>query len=90
MFYVQLWFDKNGCQGHLWYLAIDFWYYLSFPIIANIYYRSKSSGIITLIIMILGSMIQNGYNSWYTDAALVTCYNEYLLYIITSQVQHVF
>ena len=75
MFYIQLWFTNNGCKGEYWYLACEFWYFMLFPIIASLYAKNRASGVVFLSFMILGSMIQNGYSSWYYDKAVMNTFN---------------
>ena len=75
MFYVQLWFDKNGCKGEYWYLACEFWYFMIFPLCALFYTRNRASGIIFVGLMILGSMAQNGYSSYHFDKAVINTFN---------------
>ena len=58
--------DAGGiCIGWIWYLQVEFWYYLIFPLNASLYNRRKIYGIIFTVLLGLAAWAQNFHTSYY-------------------------
>ena len=71
LLYIQGWLNITSCQGHFWYLACEFWYYLAFPILAAFYAHNKMSGVILTICFISLSCVHNGLVTYITDGPIL-------------------
>ena len=71
LLYVQGWLNKLSCQGQIWYLQCEFWFYLAFPLLAAFYANNKTSGVILTLCFISLSCIHNGLASYVSDAQLL-------------------
>ena len=48
---------------------------MAFPLMATYYTRHKVSGIMFVLLLVLGSMAQNGYSSYHYDKAVTNTFN---------------
>ena len=73
--YINGWLGNIACQGEIWYLACEFWYYLLFPILAFIYSKNQFAGVLSVKGFMLVSIIQNGMVSWILDRGIYGQFN---------------
>ena len=67
IFYMHTWLNSQSCNGEIWYLANEFWYYLAFPIYAAFYAKSHVAGHLVTLLFTIGSILSNAYVTWRYD-----------------------
>ena len=67
IFYMHTFLNSQSCNGEIWYLANEFWYYLMFPIFAAFYVKRKTAGHLAVTCGIVASILSNAYVTWRYD-----------------------